>query len=151
MWLLFVILMAVHRMFFCCCIDLSLPLLLLKQRAAHNFMDSPLDLRAPGIELIFERIASRRPIARIALSEREGRLGERELAAAWAVHVWRLEERAGGHLLPACVDCGTPTGCFCDANDLSGVGCGRSLCDECDRDAGGLCRRCRRGGRPRFP
>ena len=81
-----------------------------------------------------QRLERRRPIGRAWLATRYARYMCARLAAAYTlcwqdVHrTWRLPIRMG------CVNCGAPTGSFCD-------NCGDALCADCNEEFMGICRR----------
>jgi|AACY02.10.fsa_nt_gi hypothetical protein len=101
------------------------------------------DLRNPEDVVMVVALAGYRPVARLHLSTAAGRRGCAMLRAAFTAFMWRLAPPRGRELeaplMPACVACGRPTGCFCDL-------CHVSLCTECDRDPLVVCAAC--GERP---
>lgn len=81
-------------------------------------------------------IALRRPVARVHLSTRAGRISCQYLRAAFTLYVWNSQQMANITITPPCGWCGHPTGCWCD-------GCRAAICTAYDEQFG-QCPRCAR-------
>ena len=92
--------------------------------------DSVFDLVPPEDLAMYECLATRRPVARAHLAEREDRETCIFLAAAFFLNVRRSQIEHGCiTLTPPCDRCALPTGSWCD-------GCRQPLCKSCDQRYG---------------
>ena len=116
---------------------------LLRMAEVHDSEAHSFEIVEDHVVVVTANLALRRPVARVTLASREARRGCGFLAAAYTVAVWREQVAAGLPILGPCLDCGQPTGCFCD-------GCGQPRCTVCDDD-GSVCTVCQRPTVARHP